>query len=127
MFSQNFGDLHQSVNFGQFSLAGSHRPINSTVCDHLNANIKCEYHLITLFQYLRATQISVTNVLSSIHGSFNVTQSLCLESIRGYFQQHKTSFWFLTSSCSPISADIMLSPRSDQSQPTTLRLGTGNR
>jgi len=89
LFSQKFDDLRQYLSFGQFSLGGSHRLINST--------------------YLQASQIVVTNVLSSIQGSFNVTQSLSLESIRG-----------------PIIADIMLSPRYDQIQPTTLILGTGN-
>jgi len=91
MFSQDldFGDSPQYLSFNQFYLQGSHRFINST--------------------HLHASQISVTNVLSSIQGSFNVTQSLSLESIRG-----------------PIIADIMLSPNSNQTQPTTLILGTGN-
>lgn len=43
------------------------------------------------------------------------------------YNNTKTFFWFLTSSSSPIIADIMLSPRSVQTQPTTLSLGTGNR
>jgi len=89
MFSQNFGDLRHYLGFGQFSLEGSYRLINST--------------------YLNASQIVVTNVLSSIQGSFNVTQSLFLESIRG-----------------SIIADIMLSPGYDQIVPTTLSLVTGN-
>ena len=92
MFSQNFGDLRQYLSFGQFSLQGSHRLIHSTVCDHLNVHMKCEDNWITLFQFLQASQILVTNVLSSIQGSFNVTQSLSLESMRGYLQQRKNIF-----------------------------------
>jgi hypothetical protein len=89
LFSQNFGDLSQNLSFGKFSLGGSYRLINST--------------------YLHASQIVVTNYLSSIEGSFNVTQSLSLRSSIG-----------------PIIADIVLSPTCDQTQPTILILDTGN-
>lgn len=41
MFSQDFGDLREYLTVGQFSLEGSHRPINTTVCDHLNAHMNC--------------------------------------------------------------------------------------
>jgi len=89
MFSQTYGDLRHFLNFNQFILEGSSRPI---YC-----------------QSLQASQISVTNTLAPILGSFDVTDSLYLDSIKG-----------------PINANITLSPRSVQTQPTTLHLGTGD-
>jgi len=89
MFSQDFDDLRQFLSFGQFNLQGSHCPINC--------------------KSLQAPQISVTNTLADIRGSFNVTDSLFLDSIKG-----------------PIITDITLSPRPDLTQPTMLNLVTGN-
>jgi hypothetical protein len=89
MFSQDFADLRQYLSFNQFNLQGSHRPIN---CN-----------------FLQAQQISVTNTLAHIQGSFNVTDSLYLDSIKG-----------------PIISDIILSPRPGLTQPTMLSLVTGN-
>jgi len=89
MFSQDFDDLRQYLSFDQFNLQGSHCPINC--------------------KSLQAPQISVTNTLAHIRGSFNVTDSLLLDSIKG-----------------SIITDITLSPRSGLTQPTMLSLVTGN-
>ncbi|KAF9010510.1 hypothetical protein BDQ17DRAFT_1346349 [Cyathus striatus] len=86
-FSQTFGDLRKQ-RFDQVAIEGSGR------------DIECEF--------LRAPQITVKNLLASIKGTYNVTDTLTLDTLKG-----------------AINANITLAKPPARLKPTYLNLDTG--
>lgn len=88
LFSQSFGDFRKHGNFNQINIEGA------------SQNISC--------QFMRASQISVKNILAPIEGTFNVTDALTLDTIKG-----------------SIDANITLIQSPTCPKPTLLSLDTG--
>ncbi|KIK09906.1 hypothetical protein K443DRAFT_671220 [Laccaria amethystina LaAM-08-1] len=88
LFSQSFGDFREHGNFNQINIEGA------------SQNISC--------QFMRASQISVKNTLAPIEGTFNVTDTLTLDTIKG-----------------SIDANITLIQLPTCPKPTLLNLDTG--
>ncbi|KAF9482119.1 hypothetical protein BDN70DRAFT_802046 [Pholiota conissans] len=89
MLSQSFGELGPSIKFGTITLEGAARPIVS--------------------QSLQAQQISVKNVAASIEGTYNVTASLTLDTVKG-----------------PVSSNITLTQTAYPMRPILLEIDSGD-
>ncbi|KDR75236.1 hypothetical protein GALMADRAFT_157094 [Galerina marginata CBS 339.88] len=89
MLTQNFDDLHPYPSFDNVNIEGAVRPIT------------CEF--------LQAAQISIQNLAAPIKGTFNVTDSITLDSIKG-----------------SITSDITLTHQPSRLQPTLVTINTGD-
>ncbi|TEB38290.1 hypothetical protein FA13DRAFT_1705247 [Coprinellus micaceus] len=99
LFTQQYGDLGRSVSFNRLVIEGTNNMIS---CGNLSG-----------------AQIYVKNVLASIKGTFNVTNKLALDTVRGAITANVTltqtmsafqpSFLSMDTGYSPINANVTLS------------------
>lgn len=108
LFSQSFGDFRKHGKFNQINIEGA------------SQNISC--------QFMRASQISVKNKLAPIEGTFNVTDTLTLDTIKGSIDANitliqlptcpKPTLLSLDTGLSGINARVtLLAPPGNSSQP----------
>ncbi|KAJ2922725.1 hypothetical protein H1R20_g14367, partial [Candolleomyces eurysporus] len=106
LFSQTFGELRPQVWFDRLTIEGT------------NNFISCGK--------LAGSHISVKNVLANVQGSFNVTDRLTLDTVRGWGFQCTDSFVQTTYSHDrAISANIILTQTPSCLQPSFLSMDTG--
>lgn len=79
LFTQTFQDL-KAVNFDSVNIEGSIRPIDVMVCF---ASARTPSIVLTPVQGIQAPRISVKNMLADISGTFNASESLCIDTIKG--------------------------------------------